>query len=62
MALKANPIKKSSKKTKELISPPESIDPDWRTKIAIAKMVAEAAKETRKGKPIAAKTHRWGPY
>ena len=62
MALKACRSEKPNKKSGELIPTPEGTEPDWSTKIAIAKKLAEAAKEIRKRKPMSAKTHRWGPY
>lgn len=62
MPLKARPLKKPSNKFDSPIPPPEGADPDWLTKIAIAKMVGEAAKNACEGKPIGFKKHRWGPY
>ena len=60
MALKARPFRKPEKNTEELIPPPEGIDPDWRTKIAIAKKIMQEAREARRGKRLAFKTHRMG--
>ena len=45
---------------KSVLEAPEGFDADWQTKIAIAKKAKEDAKEARKGKPMAFKTHLFG--
>ena len=53
---------KITKKAEDMVLPvPDGIDPDWRTRIAIAKREMKEAKKARRGKRIAFKTHLFGP-
>ncbi len=53
---------KANDRTEDVvILTPKGIDPNWRTKIAIAKREMKEAKKARRGKRIAFKTHLFGP-
>ena len=60
MADRGRASDKSDKKSEGLIPTPEGIDPNWKTKVAIAKKVREKAIEARRGKRMAFKTHLFG--
>ncbi len=61
MAGRNSTSRESTKKAMPVIGPPpEGIDSDWETKVAIAKKVMKEAREARRGKPTTFKTHLMG--
>ena len=58
MADRNSTSRESTKKAMPVIGPPpEGIDSDWETKVAIAKRVMREARKARRGKRRAFRTH-----